>query len=124
MVGWPGVMKAGTENKEIGAREDWVPTLVKAAGTKKGCPYIEESHPSMEVSNAQRQRSDRTGPNVRRTRRTGYRPDFATALQGNGSPLPISVSRASGSNAPTRTRAVALIRPITTGRPKVVPDQN
>src|SRR5438876_6569030 len=82
------------------------------------------SHPSMEVSNAQRQRSDRTGPNVRRTRRTGYRPDFAAALQGNGGPLPISVSRASGSNAPTRTRAVALIRPIRTGRPKVVPDQN
>src|SRR5258707_4319286 len=123
MMRWPGVIKPGTEINEIVSHEDWVPTLVTAAGTKKGCPYIEESHPSMEVSNAQRQRSDRTGPNGRRTRRTGYRPDFATALQGNGSPLPISVSRASGSNAPTRTRAVALIRPIRTGRPKVAPDQ-
>ncbi|MGY8661576.1 arylsulfatase [Bradyrhizobium sp. UFLA05-109] len=32
MIRWPGVVKAGTEINEIFSHEDWVPTLVAAAG--------------------------------------------------------------------------------------------
>jgi arylsulfatase A-like enzyme len=35
MIRWPGIIKAGTEVNSIVCHEDWVPTLVAAAGEPK-----------------------------------------------------------------------------------------
>src|SRR5216683_2169227 len=63
----------------------------------------------IEVSHAQCQGTDRAGANVRRAGRAGCRPDYATALPGNGRALSLALGRASGNDAFAGRRARALI---------------